>query len=80
MHLLWILIIGGIAGWIAGKLMRGDGYGVILDIILGIVGGWFGGWLFARLGIHIGYGLLGSLFVAVIGSVILIWLARLVKK
>ena len=78
--LLWTLIIGGIAGWIAGKLMRGDGYGVILDILLGIVGGWFGGWLFARLGIHVGHGLLGSLVVAVIGSVILIWLARLIKR
>jgi uncharacterized membrane protein YeaQ/YmgE (transglycosylase-associated protein family) len=80
MNLLWILIIGGIAGWIAGKLMRGDGYGVIMDIVIGIVGGWLGGWLFARLGIHVGHGLLGSLVEAIIGSVILIWLVRLIKR
>ena len=80
MNLLWILIIGGLAGWIAGKLMRGDGYGVIMDIVIGIVGGWLGGWLFARLGIHVGHGLLGSLVVAIIGSVILIWLVRLIKR
>ena len=78
--MLWTLLIGGIAGWIAGKLMRGDGYGVIMDIVIGIVGGWFGGWLFGRLGIYVGHGLLGSLFVAVIGAVILIWLIRLLKR
>jgi uncharacterized membrane protein YeaQ/YmgE (transglycosylase-associated protein family) len=78
--MLWTLLIGAIAGWIAGKLMRGDGYGVIMDIVIGIIGGWFGGWLFGQLGIHVGHGIIGSLFVAVVGAVILIWLIRLISR
>ena len=59
--MIWTLIIGGIAGWLAGKLMRGEGFGIIVDIIVGVIGGWLGGWLFGKLGIHIGNGLIGSL-------------------
>lgn len=78
--MIWTIIIGGIAGWLAGKIMRGDGYGIIIDIILGVVGGWLGGWIFGKLGLHIGSSLIGSLVVALIGSIILIWLVRLIKK
>jgi uncharacterized membrane protein YeaQ/YmgE (transglycosylase-associated protein family) len=74
------LIIGAVAGWLAGQIMRGNGYGIIVDILIGIAGGWFGGWLFGKLGIHIGYGIIGSLFVAVVGAVILIWLTRLISR
>ncbi|HEY8959000.1 GlsB/YeaQ/YmgE family stress response membrane protein [Chitinophaga sp.] len=77
--MLWTLLIGGIAGWLAGKLMRGDGFGVLIDILVGVVGGWLGGWLFGKLGIHMGNGFIGSLIVALVGSVILIWLVRLIK-
>lgn len=77
--MLWTLLIGGIAGWLAGKLMRGDGFGVLIDILVGVVGGWLGGWLFGKLGIHMGNGFIGSLITALVGSVILIWLVRLVK-
>jgi uncharacterized membrane protein YeaQ/YmgE (transglycosylase-associated protein family) len=74
------LIIGAVAGWLAGQIMRGDGYGIIVDILLGIVGGWFGGWLFGKLGIHIGHGIIGSLVVSVVGAVILIWFTRLISR
>jgi uncharacterized membrane protein YeaQ/YmgE (transglycosylase-associated protein family) len=74
------LIIGAVAGWLAGQIMRGDGYGIIVDILLGIVGGWFGGWLFGKLGIHIGHGIIGSLIVSVVGAVILIWFTRLISR
>ncbi|QJB35460.2 GlsB/YeaQ/YmgE family stress response membrane protein [Chitinophaga oryzae] len=73
---MWTIIIGGIAGWLAGKIMRGDGYGILIDIILGVVGGW----IFGKLGLHIGGSLIGSLVVALIGSIILIWLVRLIKR
>lgn len=79
MSWLWSIIIGGIAGWLAGKVMRGEGFGVIVDIILGIVGGWLGGWIFGLLGLHAG-GKIGALVVAFIGAVLLIWIIRLVKR
>lgn len=73
------LIIGGIAGWLAGLIMKGDGYGIIIDIVLGIVGGWVGGWLFGILNLHFG-GTLGALFTSVVGAVILIAVTRAIKK
>jgi uncharacterized membrane protein YeaQ/YmgE (transglycosylase-associated protein family) len=78
MSLLWFLIIGAIAGWLAGQFMKGSGYGIIGDIIIGIIGGVIGGWLFGTLGISIGGGLIGSLIVAFVGAVVLIFLVRLV--
>jgi len=77
--LAWI-IVGLIAGWLAGKVMQGGGYGVLMDIILGIIGGILGGWIFGRLGLNIGYGMIGSIIVAFIGAVILVWITRLIKK
>lgn len=79
MHLIWTLIIGGLAGFIAGKIMRGEGFGIIVDIIVGIIGGWLGGWVFGLLGVHAG-GFVGELLVAIVGAVILIWLVRLIKR
>ena len=78
--ILWWIIVGLIAGWLAGKVMRGGGYGVIVDIILGMLGRILGGWLFGMLGISIGGGLIGSIFVAFIGAVILVWITRLLKR
>ncbi len=77
--LSWI-IIGLIAGWGAGKVMKGGGYGVVMDIVLGVLGALLGGWLFGALGIWHGGGLIGSLIVAFIGAVILVWITRLIKK
>jgi uncharacterized membrane protein YeaQ/YmgE (transglycosylase-associated protein family) len=75
----WI-VVGLIAGWLAGKVMKGGGYGVIVDIILGILGGIVGGWLFGMLGIWQGRGMIGSIIVAFIGAVILVAITRLIKR
>ena len=71
----WI-IIGLIAGWLAGKIARGAGYGCITDIILGLVGSLLGGWLFVKLGI-LGGGFLYSLAAATVGAIILVSIAHL---
>ena len=76
--MIWHLILGGIAGWLAGKIMRGDGYGILVDIILGLVGGWLGGWLGRRLNVNFS-GNIGYLVTAVIGAIILVALVRLIK-
>jgi uncharacterized membrane protein YeaQ/YmgE (transglycosylase-associated protein family) len=77
--LAWI-VVGLIAGWLAGQVMKGGGYGVIVDIILGILGGLLGGWIFGMLGIWPGGGMIGSIVVAFVGAVILVWITRLIKK
>jgi uncharacterized membrane protein YeaQ/YmgE (transglycosylase-associated protein family) len=78
--LIWFLIIGAIAGWLAGLLMKGRGFGILGDIVVGIIGAVLGGWLFSALGISAGGGLAGSLIVAFIGAVILLFLVRLIKR
>ena len=75
--LLSWLIIGLIAGWLAGKLSRGRGYGCITDIILGVLGAFIGGWIFAKLGIF-GGGFIYSLAAATVGAVILVSLVHLI--
>jgi uncharacterized membrane protein YeaQ/YmgE (transglycosylase-associated protein family) len=77
--LIWWIIVGLIAGWAAGKIMKGGGYGVVADIVLGIVGAVVGGWLMGMFGIHAG-GTVGTILVAILGAVFLIWLTRLIKK
>jgi uncharacterized membrane protein YeaQ/YmgE (transglycosylase-associated protein family) len=74
------LIIGAIAGWLAGLLVKGGGFGLIVDILVGIVGAFIGGWLASTLGISIGGGLIGSIIIAVIGAVILLFVIRLFKR
>src|ERR1700722_10145105 len=69
--LAWI-VVGLIAGWLAGQVMKGGGYGVLVDIILGIFGGVLGGWIFGMLGIWPGGGMIGSIIVAFVGAVILV--------
>jgi len=75
----WI-VVGLIAGWLAGQVMKGGGYGVLVDIILGILGGVLGGWVFGLLGIHLGAGMIGSIIVAFVGAVILVAITRLLKR
>jgi len=77
--LIRLIVIGLIAGWAAGKIMKGGGYGVVMDIVLGIVGAVVGGWLLSFFGITAG-GLIGTIIVAIIGAVFLIWLSRMIKK
>jgi uncharacterized membrane protein YeaQ/YmgE (transglycosylase-associated protein family) len=77
--LLWI-VVGLIAGWLAGQVMKGGGYGILVDVILGILGGIVGGWLFGALGIMPGGGMVGSIIVAFVGAVILVGITRLLKS
>jgi len=78
--LVWFLLIGLIAGWLAGRVMRGGGYGVVGDMIVGVIGALIGGWLFSTLGISAGGGLIGAIIVAFIGAVILIALLRMLRR
>jgi len=78
--LLYWIIVGLIAGFLAGKVMKGGGYGVLMDIVLGMLGAIVGGSLFGLLGISAGGGLIGGILVAFIGAVILIWLSRMLRK
>ena len=78
MNVLIQILLGGIAGWLAGKVMKGDGYGIIIDILLGLVGGWVGGAILGWLGIHAG-GSIGYLVTAFLGAVLLVWISRLIK-
>jgi uncharacterized membrane protein YeaQ/YmgE (transglycosylase-associated protein family) len=80
MNFLEWIVVGLIAGWLAGQVMRGGGYGTIIDIILGLVGGVVGGWLFGELGVWPGGGVIGSLIVAFVGAVILVGITRLIKR
>ena len=77
--LIWFLLIGLIAGWLAGKVMRGGGFGVIGDMIVGIIGALLGGWLFGVFGIHAG-GLIGAIVTAFVGAVVLLLILRLIKR
>ncbi|XEQ91445.1 hypothetical protein SCACP_02410 [Sporomusa carbonis] len=76
MNALWFLIIGAVAGWAAGKLMRGHGFGIWVDIIVGIVGAYVGGFALRLLGFA-AYGTIGELITSIIGAVILLWVVRL---
>jgi len=79
MEFIWFIIVGLVAGWLAGVIMKGGGYGVIGDIVVGIVGAVLGGWLFSTMGVATG-GLLGAIIVATIGAIILIALLRVIKR
>lgn len=74
------LIIGAIAGWLAGVLVKGGGFGLLVDILVGIVGAFIGGWLAGMLGIGVGSGLVASIVTATIGAVVLLLILRLVRR
>jgi len=77
--IIW-LIVGAIAGWLAGMVVKGGGFGLIGDIIVGIVGGLIAGWLLPRLGIFIGGDFIGDIINAFIGAVILLIILRIIKR
>ncbi len=79
LSLFWFLLIGLVAGWLAGRIMKGHGFGLLVNLIVGVIGSFLGGWLFGLLGISTS-GILGSLITALIGAVVLLWLLRLIKK
>ena len=75
--LIWWIIVGLIAGWATGRIMKGSGYGPLMDIVLGIIGGVVGGGIMGMLGFG-GGGLIWSIIVAIIGAIILVWVVRLI--
>lgn len=78
-NLIWFLLIGLIAGWLAGRVMRGGGFGLVGDMIVGVIGALLGGWLFGKLGIAAG-GLIGAIITAFVGACLLIFLLRLIRR
>ena len=78
--ILIILVIGAVAGWLAGQIVRGMGFGLIGNIVVGIVGAFIAGWLLPRLGIVIGGGIIGSIINATIGAVILLFVIGLIRR
>ena len=75
--LLVILVVGLIAGWLAGKIVRGFGFGLIGDVAVGVVGAFIGDWLLSRIGVHLGIGILGLIANATIGAILLLLIVRL---
>ena len=79
MYLLWEILIGILAGFIASKLVSGSGMGILLDLVVGVVGAILGGWIFGLLGLA-AYGLIGQLVMAVVGAVVLLLIVKAIKK
>ena len=79
MNFLWFLIVGAVAGFLAGKIMKGEGFGLFGNLVVGVIGAILGGWLFGLLGITVG-GLVGALVMALVGACVLLWLVGLIKK
>jgi len=78
--ILIILVVGLIAGWLAGKIVQGTGYGLIGDIAIGIIGAFIASWLFLRLGIAFGVGLVREIIDVIIGAILLLVILRLVRR
>ena len=78
--LLTILLIGAIAGWLAGLIVKGYGFGLLGNIIIGIIGAFVGTWLLARMGVSLGGGIAGSIINAVIGAVVVLFLIGLFRR
>jgi uncharacterized membrane protein YeaQ/YmgE (transglycosylase-associated protein family) len=77
--LVW-LVIGAVAGWLAGQIMSGGGFGLVGDIIVGIIGAFIAGWLFPYLHIDLGGGIVGAIVAAAIGAIVLLLVLRLVRR
>jgi len=76
--LIWFLLVGVVAGWLAGTLTKGSGFGLIGDLVIGVLGAVLGGWIVGLFGITAA-GTLGSIVVALVGALILLWLVRLLR-
>jgi uncharacterized membrane protein YeaQ/YmgE (transglycosylase-associated protein family) len=78
-HIVWFLLIGLAAGWLAGKLVKGRGFGLVENLIIGVIGALIGGFVVGAAGVDIG-GLLGQLIAATVGAVILLFLLKLIRR
>ena len=79
MGFIWFILIGILAGFVAGKLMRGGGFGILVNLVVGIIGAVLGGWVFGLLGIST-TGIIGSLITATVGAIILLWIISLFQR
>src|SRR5271157_2363381 len=77
--LVIILLVGLIAGWLAGQIVQGTGFGIIGDLLIGIAGAFFGSWLLPQLGLHLGSGVISAIIDATIGALLLLLAIRLVR-
>jgi uncharacterized membrane protein YeaQ/YmgE (transglycosylase-associated protein family) len=77
--LLVILVVGVVAGWLAGKIVQGTGFGIIGDLIIGVIGAFIGGWLLPQLGVQFGAGIVSAIINATIGAVLLLFVLRLLR-
>jgi uncharacterized membrane protein YeaQ/YmgE (transglycosylase-associated protein family) len=77
--ILVIIVVGIVAGWLAGKIVRGTGFGLLGDLLVGIAGAFVAGWLFPRLGIHLGTGILEEIIFSALGAIILLLVVRLIR-
>jgi uncharacterized membrane protein YeaQ/YmgE (transglycosylase-associated protein family) len=78
MHMLWWVVVGLVAGWATGKIMKGEGYGFWVDILIGIVGAFAGGFIAGLIGLPTSGGLIYTLLIATAGAVIIVFLFRLI--
>jgi uncharacterized membrane protein YeaQ/YmgE (transglycosylase-associated protein family) len=79
MYWVYVIVVGILAGFLAGKIMRGKGFGLIVDLLLGIAGSFVGGWVFTQLKIASG-GLVGQLLMSLVGALLLLFIVRLIKR
>jgi uncharacterized membrane protein YeaQ/YmgE (transglycosylase-associated protein family) len=79
LYLVWVVLIGILAGWLAGQITKGSGFGLFGDLIVGILGSLLGSFLFGLFGI-VAFSLIGRLVMAVLGAIVLLWLIRKIKK
>lgn len=79
-NLIWFIVIGILAGFLAGRLMKGKGFGLLMNLIIGVGGAILGGWLFGAIGLSFGGGFIGSLITAFLGAIILLYIINLIKK
>ena len=78
--MIYSIIVGLIAGWLAGQVMKGGGYGVLMDIVLGLLGGIIGGWIFGALGVWPLGGIVRSVAVSFVGAVVLVAISRMLRR
>ena len=74
-----ILVVGIVAGWLAGKVVRGTGFGLIGDLVVGVAGAFVASWLFPRFGIHLGTGIVSEIVFSALGAIILLLIVRLIR-
>ena len=77
--MLWFLVIGVIAGWLAGNIVKGGGFGLIGDLVVGVIGSIIGGSLYGFFGLS-AYGTIGEIIMATVGAIVLLWMIRLIKR